>query len=159
MYGVIRPRIVVGRITSDQSIAVGTDLIFNSVVANTHPTTPHPLLQYDTATGIWTLGAGRVFRLCGSPAFGNFGSITGAKVTFMWVDTSNNPLANSLGVSPASDHSFPTGLAPSPRAELIYPNMLGPLSVKLRVTAIGGAPAGMLTTAASGSFASVELLD
>lgn len=146
---------VVARITAAQAIAaVNTDLIFNAVTTEGPGTA---LFAYDTATGIWTLAAGRTYRLRACPNFGLFTVATAGAVGFAWVDSANVILAANGGraITYAMDQVIPASA--SPEATLIY-RPTAATSVKIRVTALAGGPVDFAVSNVSGAggYASVE---
>ena len=82
----------VGRITSDQiSVGAGSDVIFNSMVVSSG-------ISMNTSTGVFTLTAGKTYRLFGSVGFVGFSSATGWFI-YQWVDATTNAALDTSGIS------------------------------------------------------------
>lgn len=80
------------RITANQTMTSGNDMIFNKIVSGNIP--------YDTSTGIYTLTAGKTYQLTVTPYFSDFTDTTNGYIQYSWVDatTSNRLDASVNGV-------------------------------------------------------------
>jgi hypothetical protein len=87
-----------GRITTSQAgVGLNTDLIFNSVTAQSGTSQ----ISLNTTTGVVSLKAGVTYNLTASPSFGIFTNTTSGFLTYTWVDAvTNTPLV--AGISGAS---------------------------------------------------------
>ena len=115
--------------TSVQTITANQDVVMNEVRASSG-------IPYDTATGIATLGAGRVYRL---EAFGTMQNFIGGtpSVTLEWVDADTNVALEPNVLGTWFDQSNATSIASGNAVAVILPTA-GERRVKLRCTSAGG---------------------
>ena len=117
-----------GRITSDQvGVGVGSDVIFNSTVVSSG-------ISMNTSTGVFTLTAGKTYRLFGSVGFVNFSSATGWFI-YQWVDATTNAALDTTGISVAVAEALNRDVSEfnATSANLIYTPSTNQ-TVKLRIT-------------------------
>ncbi len=115
--------------TSQTSIGSGTDLLINTVQSGNIP--------LDTSTGVFTLTAGKTYRLTFQGQFNNFSDATDGRLFIEWVDaTSNTPLvANSKGAFIPMTSLW--NAISSSHIDIIYTPATNQ-QVKLRATSGGG---------------------
>ena len=92
-YGVVNPDYInAGRRTSDQTSAGnGSDIIFNSSIVSSG-------ISLNTSTGVFTLTAGKRYRLFAELSFTLF-STTSGFIVYDWVDATTNTRLDTSGVS------------------------------------------------------------
>jgi hypothetical protein len=115
---------------SDQAgVTAGTDLVWNSVTAGN--------IALNTGTGVFSLSAGKTYKLTAGPRFVNY-SAANLNTVFEWVDAvGNTQLSAGAGVGTqfpmtATDQNSMQGVA-----ELIYTPTTNQ-TVKVKVTVLGG---------------------
>ncbi|WP_412464287.1 beta strand repeat-containing protein [Flavobacterium mekongense] len=115
--------------TSQTSIGSGTDLLINTVQSGNIP--------LNTSTGVFTLTAGKTYRLTFQGQFNAFSDTTGGYLNIEWVDaTSNTPLvANSKGAFIPMTSIW--NAMSSSHVDIIY-TPATTQQVKLRATSGGG---------------------
>jgi uncharacterized membrane protein len=116
-----------GRTGSDQTLSSGTDIIFNDAGTGTIP--------YNTATGEFSLTAGRTYRLTYSATLVNYSLTSGAWMGINWVHgTTNAHIGSGSTVFPTTWLNNDTSL---PLVECIYTPATNH-TVKVRVTSGSG---------------------
>jgi hypothetical protein len=121
-----------GRITSDQiGVGAGSDVIFNRTIVSSG-------ISMNTSTGVFTLTAGKTYRLFGSVSFINFSSATGWFV-YQWVDATTNAALDTTGISVGVAEALNRDVSEfnATSATLIYTPSTNQ-TVKLRITDGGG---------------------
>lgn len=115
--------------SNQAGITTGTDLVWNSVSAGN--------IALNTGTGVFTLSAGKTYKLSAGPRFVNY-SAANLNTVFEWVDAvGNTQLSTGAGIGTqypmtATDQNGMQGVA-----ELIYTPATNQ-TVKVRVTVLGG---------------------
>jgi hypothetical protein len=82
-----------GRISSDQtSMGNGSDIIFNSSFISSG-------ISLNTSTGVFTLTAGKTYKLFAELSFANFSDFTNGYILYDWVDATTNTRLDTSGRS------------------------------------------------------------
>ncbi|WP_412464288.1 beta strand repeat-containing protein [Flavobacterium mekongense] len=120
--------------TTPQTISVNSDIIFNVNNSGNIP--------YNTSTGVFTLTAGKTYRLSFNGYVYAFDSANG-DAYIEWVDSSNASLMSGTGASFLSNNLTGNDQDGKPTSDIIYTPGTN-MSVKLRVTYLGAATVGYL---------------
>jgi hypothetical protein len=93
-YGVVNPDyITAGRITSDQTgVGSDSDIIFNGSIVSSG-------ITLNTSTGVFTLTAGKTYRISATFSWNNFGDTTNGYLIYNWVDATTNTALDATGSS------------------------------------------------------------
>jgi hypothetical protein len=129
-----------GRITTSQAgVGLNTDLIFNSVTAQSGTSQ----ISLNTTTGVVSLKAGVTYNLTASPSFGIFTNTTSGFLTYTWVDAvTNTPLV--AGISGASTPATLTSADANQQLVSVVYTPSTNQTVKVRVLSASGT-AGLRT--------------
>jgi hypothetical protein len=92
-YGTVNPDYInAGRITSDQTGAgSGSDIIFNYAPVSSG-------ITLNTSTGVFTLTAGKTYRLFAELSFSNFSDTANGYEIYDWVDATTNTRLSTTGI-------------------------------------------------------------
>lgn len=111
------------------NVTEGTDIIFDEV--------PFGTIPYDNTTGIFTLAAGKTYRLTGNFVAGDFVG-DGSFMKIVWVDANTNlPLRGGAGEATLYPVTGAQDFQQLPVADILYTAGAGGAQVKLRCTAFG----------------------
>jgi len=133
--GQIVDHIYAGLSANQTAINSATDLVFNISNSGNIP--------LNTATGVFTLKAGKTYEMSASLRFSSLTGGTGSAVV-RWMDTANLPLPNSQ----PSTHYMSSATTPVENSN--YPLMVFTpnvdMGVKLRAISVSGGPGTLLTS-------------
>jgi hypothetical protein len=121
-----------GRITSDQSVGVNNDIVFNTTIANGG-------IPLNTSTGVFTLTANKTYRIFAGLSFNSFSDVTGGYIIYDWVDATTNTSLDTTGVSVGVGEALNRNVSEfnATSANLIYTPTTNQ-TIKLRVVGASG---------------------
>jgi hypothetical protein len=121
-----------GRITSDQSVGVNNDIVFNTTIANGG-------IPLNTSTGVFTLTANKTYRIFAGLSFNTFSDATNGYIVYDWVDATTNTSLDTTGVSVGVGEAINRNVSEfnATSANLIYTPSTNQ-TIKLRVVGASG---------------------